>query len=103
MRNDAIITQNDTRNIFYKGQRENETSLSLSKIRGCHCCIDDVIASLLLNKAPKIETSVPYKGVPYKKYFVYTCIARACPPNAGPLNKMMGVSRHADIIYRRAR
>ena len=56
---------------FYKGQRENETSLSFSKICDCHCCIDDVIASLLLNKAPKIETSVPYKGVPYKKYFVY--------------------------------
>ena len=55
-----------TRNIFYKGQRENETSLSLSKIRDCHCCIDDVIASLLPNKASKIETSVPYKVVPYK-------------------------------------
>ena len=46
-----------TRNIFYKGQRENETSLSLIKIRDSHCCIDDVIASLLLNKAPKIETN----------------------------------------------
>ena len=65
-----------TRNIFYKGQREIETSLSLSKIRDCHCCIDDVIASLLLNKAPKIETSVPYKGVPYKKYFVYPLMMR---------------------------
>ena len=61
----------NTRSLFYKGQRENETSPSLSKICLCHCCIYDVIASLLLNKAPKIETSVPYKGVPYKKYFVY--------------------------------
>ena len=66
------VDRHTTRNIFYKGQRENETSPSLSKIRCCHCCIYDVIASLLLNKAPKIETSVPYKGVPYKKYFVYS-------------------------------
>ena len=65
-----MISYGDTRNVFYKGQRENETSPSLSKIRCCHCCIYDVIASLLLNKAPKIETSVPYKGVPYKKYCV---------------------------------
>ena len=42
------------RNIFYKGHVKNETSLSLSKIRHCHCCIYDVIASLLLNKASKI-------------------------------------------------
>ena len=32
----------------------------------CHCSIYDVIASLLLNKAAKMETSVPYKGVSYK-------------------------------------
>ena len=61
-----------TRSLFYKGQRENETSPSLSKICLCHCCIYDVIASLLLNKAPKIETSVPYKGVPYKINCVYS-------------------------------
>ena len=60
-----------TRSLFYKGQRKNVTSPSLSKIRCCHCCIYDVIASLLLNKAPKMETSVSYKGVPYKINCVY--------------------------------
>ena len=62
-----------TRSLFYKGQRENVTSPSLSKIRCCHCCIYDVIASLLLNKAPKMETSVPYKGTPYKINCMYFC------------------------------
>ena len=57
-----------TLSIVYKGHVKNETSPSLSKIACCHCCINDVIASLLLNKAPKISTSVPYKGVPYKLY-----------------------------------
>ena len=43
-------------------------SLSLSKIRQSLLYlwpIYDDIASLLLNKAQKMETSVPYKGVPY--------------------------------------
>ena len=66
-----IAKERTTRSLFYKGQRANETSPSLSKICLCHCCIYDVIASLLLNKAQKIETSVPYKGVPYKINCVY--------------------------------
>ena len=60
-----------TLSMVYKGHVKNETSPSLSKIWSRHCCIYDVIASLLLNKAPKKMTSVPYKGFPYKLYCVY--------------------------------
>ena len=52
--------------LVYKERRENQNSPFLSNFRCCHCNIYDVIASLLLNKASKIELVVPYKGVPYK-------------------------------------
>ena len=49
-----LVTQNTLSIVVYKGHVKNETSPSLSRICRRHCFIYDVIASLLLNKAPKI-------------------------------------------------
>ena len=47
--------------MVYKKRCKKETSPFLSNFCWCHCSIYDVIASLLLNKASKIELVVSYK------------------------------------------
>ena len=61
-----------TLSMVYKKRCKKETSPFLSNFCWCHCSIYDVIASLLLNKASKIELVVSYKGVSYKPAYLYT-------------------------------
>ena len=51
-----------TLSMFYKKRRKIETSPFLNIFCWCYCSIYDVIASLLLNKASKIELVVSYKA-----------------------------------------